>query len=127
MGKVLAEAVQVLLSLKSKGRVTAGIEVSKDQLHDQLDIDVESMMSLNKHDSQHYLKKRNLKAGHIETLSTYFSELGKTGMDNHNQEKSLRLHKAMELLDISDEISGAMSFEREEKRREIEKLISSLE
>jgi hypothetical protein len=124
MGKVLAEIVSSFLGLKSKGRVSEGIEISKDQLKGQFDIDIETMMALNSHELKDYLKVRNLTAGHIETLSDYFTELGKTKMDTNNQQvASSKLKKALELLDVADEISGTMSFERMEKRNEIENLL----
>lgn len=123
LGKVLAKILSDFLGFKSSGNVSQGIEISNQNLQSELDIDVEKLKALNKSELEKYFRERKLTEGHLELLSEYLKEVGiaKTRMDKN--EATLCLQKAQEFLDIADEISKTMSFDRINKKREIENLL----
>jgi hypothetical protein len=121
LGKVLANILSDLLGLKSKGNVTQGVEISNERFQSELDIDIEKLLKLENVDLKEYLNTRKLTETHLEILSEYLAEVGQTETIIAEQEPYLI--KAIELLDIADEISKTMSFERMNKKRKIENVL----
>ena len=121
LGKVLGKILADFLGLKSTGDVAQGIEISNERFQSELDIDIEKLLTLNRSDLKEYLRTRKLMAGHFELLSGYLTEIGKT--KTTKAEMDLYFKKAIELLDIADEISKTVSFERMNKKNEIKNVL----
>jgi len=126
LGKVLANIVSAFLDLKLTGNVIAGIEVSNQRFQDELDLDIEKILALDENELKGYLQSRKLSAEHLEILSEYLKELGATHSDTNKTEAKSCFEKAIELLDISDEISKTLSFVRENKKAEIQKSLDQI-
>lgn len=120
LGKVLANILSDLLGLKSKGQTSQGIEATNQRLQGELDIDIEKITTLTKKELKDYLKNRHLRAEHLEILSECLKEIGKGKIEENKKDAKMKLEKAIELLDIADEISKTMSFDRINKKKEIE-------
>nr|WP_321411263.1 hypothetical protein [uncultured Allomuricauda sp.] len=121
LGRVLSQILSNFLGLKSKGNVTQGVEISNERFQSELDIDIEKLLKLENVDLKEYLNTRKLTETHLEILSEYLAEVGQTETIIAEQEPYLI--KAIELLDIADEISKTMSFERMNKKRKIENVL----
>lgn len=120
-GKVLAKILGDFLGLKSQGNVEQAIEISNECFQSELDIDIKKLVVLDKSELKKYLKTRKLTYVHLETLSEYLAEIGKSKATK--VEVELYLKKAIELLEYADEISKSMSFERISKKTEIEDVL----
>ncbi|NLN24242.1 MAG: hypothetical protein GX163_00985 [Bacteroidetes bacterium] len=123
LGKVLANILSDLLGLKSKGQTSQGIEATNQRLQGELDIDIEKITTLTKKELKDYLKNRHLRAEHLEILSECLKEIGKGKIEENKKDAKMKLEKAIELLDIADEISKTMSFDRINKKKEIENVL----
>lgn len=124
LGKVLAKILSDFLHLKSNGQISQSIKISNQQLESELDIDMHPLLALPHKELTAYLQDRQLTPDHIETLAEYLEELGKSEMDTHKENATLKLKKAMELLDIADEISKTISFDRMHKKNTITALLN---
>lgn len=118
LGKVLAKILSDFLGFKSDGNVAQGIEISNERLQAELDIDIKKLVLLDKSELKEYLNSRKLKDVHLETLSEYLTEIGKT--KTTKVDIDLYLKKAIELLDYADETTKTISFDRVNKERKIE-------
>lgn len=58
--------------------------------------------------------------GHFETLGEYLREIGESKMSNDKNKANIYLTKSLELLDLEDEISKTMSFQRQNLKSKIE-------
>ncbi len=116
LGKVLGKILNNFLGLKSAGKVEQGIETSYSQFKNELDINIEELISVSKDELKKYILERQLKEEHLEILSEYFKELGDSKMSINKSEANLFLSKTIELLEIADEISETISFTRENEK-----------
>ncbi|MDY0280444.1 MAG: hypothetical protein RBR35_07770 [Salinivirgaceae bacterium] len=123
LGKVLAKILSNFLGLKSNGKVSQGIELTNQSLQSELDINIDKLTTLSIKELPNYLKSRKLNAGHLEILSEYLKEIGIIEMNKNRENAELYLRKAIELLNIADEISKTISLDRMNKKCEIEDLL----
>lgn len=123
LGKVLAKILSNFLGMKSKGQIMQGIEITNKHLQSELDLDIDKITTLNKKELKAYLEDRKLTAGHLELLSECLKEIGKGEFERDKNDAKVKLEKASEILEIADEISKTMSFDRINKRNEIKKLL----
>ncbi len=119
LGKVLAKVLSDFLGFKSSGNAIQGIEISNESLQSELDIDIEKIMAINKTELDEYVRNRKLTDIHLELLSEYLKEVGAVKTKIDKSDAQLCLQKAIELLDIADEISKTMSFDRINKKGDI--------
>jgi len=124
IGKALGKILVDFLGLDSTAQMTPGIEIANQQLQSQLDIDVSKIVALNDQELRTYLQQLNLTAGHLEMLSEYLTVIGRTKIEANNDTAKLYLAKAIELLDIADEVSQTLSMERMNKKEYIDSLLN---
>ena len=121
MGKVLAQVVATFLRLKSKGKVDEGIHICNEQLQNELDIDMESLARLDKIALKDFFADRKFTPAHLETLSNYMEEVGKS-LDVQEPKRGIRfLKKAIQILELADEMTGTFSFERMQRIESLNK------
>ena len=123
LGKVLAKALADFLGLKSKGQVLQGIEVSNEQLKSELNIDINKLITLSKNELKEYLQKGKLTGEHLEILCELIMEIGESKLKGNKEEAKLHLEKALEILEIANEISKTMSFARVNRKTDIERVL----
>lgn len=121
LGKVLGKILSDFIGSASKGNVAQGIEIANERLQSELDIDIEKLISLNNTDLKEYLNTRKLTEPHLEMLSKYLVENGKNKTDKNEME--LYFKKAIILLNIVDEISKTMCYERTRIKSEIANML----
>ena len=122
LGKVLAKVLSDFLGLKAQGNVAQAVEMSNEKLQAELDINIEKLIALKEGDLSKYLTSRVYTDEHLEFLSEYLVELGKT--KTTKLEVNSYLQKAIALLDLADEVSESVSFERMNKKSQTENLLS---
>ncbi len=121
LGRALGKILSDFLGFKSKGNVEQGLEISNERLQSELDIDIEKLISLDESDLIEYIFTRDLTETHLEILSEYLFEIGKTQASKSDFE--LYLMKAIKLLDIADKTSRTLSFERINKKSKINNVL----
>lgn len=120
LGKIFAD----FMGLKSGGNITNEIAITNQRLQSQLDINIEHLLSLKRRDATEYLQDRVGTDEHVETLSDYLKDIGLFKKKTNDSEFQLYLSKALELLEIADDISRTMSFDRNRKKTEIRDLLT---
>ena len=123
LGKVLAKILSNFLGMADKNNVSNGIETTNQQLKNELNIDIEKILSLAKEELKNYLSTLQLNEEHLETLSEYFEEIGIREIKTNKAKSKLYLEKAIELLDIANEISSTFSLNRITKKNEIKNVL----
>ncbi len=125
LGKVLSNILSEFLGIQSKGQVSQGIEIANEQLAGQLDIQMDVLLTLTKVELKNYLIQRKLTSEHLEILSDYIQQVGKS--ESHVDQMKARQcwSQAIMLLDIADELNKTASFDRIAKRSQIENLLQS--
>lgn len=118
LGKVLMKMLTNFLGLKSTGDIEESIQQTNEQFQNQLDIDIDKIMTLEKHQLKAYFEEHKLVDTHIEIIAEYLTEIGKVKTDT--TESKIYFNKAIDLLDSADEVSQAFSFERMNQRKKIE-------
>lgn len=109
LGKVLAKVISDFLKLKSAGNFADAISYSKANLKNELDLDVDLILTLDEFELKNHFAERKLNESQIESLALYLEELGDL------EESEISFEKAIELLKIADEVSKTISFERMER------------
>jgi len=127
MGKVLAKVLADFFHLKNEGNVSEGVEIANQHLREKIDIDIEKLTGLNKAELKDYCMNRNLTADHLESLAEYLKEVGLAESSSDNKMAKAYWLKSIELLEIANEISGAISFKGLNRKSEIEGLLRDSE
>lgn len=123
LGQALAKILGDFLGQKSQGEALRGIEAANKLLQSQLDIDIEKLSVLTKGELKAHLAKEHFTAPQLELLAEFFKEAGLVELKNNSEKAKARMTKARELLNIADEISGALSLHRVQKLNEIENML----
>lgn len=124
LARALAKILSDFIGRKESGQGTQGIKIGNEQLQSELEIEIAQLLALSKAELKDYLEKRNLKANHLELLSEYMKEIGIEEMKTDKAKAKLYLLKAIELIEIADESTKTMTFDRMNLKIEIEKILS---
>lgn len=122
LGKALGKLISKFLDLKTMGEVNDAIQITNNHLKEEIEIDVEALLDLNKEDLKVFVVQKHFGEKSLETLSDYFRAIGENKKDLPSVAKTYFV-KAIVLLELSDEVSEMFSFDRMEKRKELEALI----
>jgi len=123
LGKVMAKILSDFIGMKSNSDVDQQIIISNERFQNELDIDIEKLLSLQKTKLRLYTNKRNLTDRHLETLSAYFKEVGLEKLKTSKSQGRLYLVKAIEILEIADEFSKTISLDRIDRSTEIKNVL----
>lgn len=123
LGRVLGKIFADFLGLKSSGQIEQGIEMTNEQLKSELDIDIDILVGLSKDELKKYLIERKMTIGHFETLAEYIKEIGESNVAYDKNKAKIYLIKSLELLDLEDEMSKTISFERLNLKSKIENML----
>ena len=122
VGKAIGKLISKFLNLGPTGNINEAIELTNHQLKDELDIDVEVLLHLEKEALKEFASNKHFAEKSLETLSDYFRKIGEDKAEVFPQEAIRYFQKAIQFLELSDEVSQMYSFDRMEKRKEIKKL-----
>lgn len=122
MGKVIAALLSGFLDLKSQGKISLAIEVTRRQMKEELDIDVELMMRLSEQELKSYFEERKLMQYHLDKLATYFLEVGESLIEDQREAKKYPM-KANQLLDLSADFTKTLSLDQMNTKQRINNLL----
>ncbi|MFT4738119.1 MAG: hypothetical protein ACI8QD_001506 [Cyclobacteriaceae bacterium] len=123
LSKVLGKILSDLLGLKSNGQIEQGISITNSQLKTNLNIDIEDLLTLSKDEMKKQLVEQKMAVGHFEILAKYLKEIGESKMSNDGITAKSFLTRSLELLDLEDEVSNTLSFERYGLKSKIETML----
>lgn len=121
LSKVLAQVLANFLGLASSSTVNQAILISNKSLTDKAGIDIETLIYYNKTRLKTELSQLNFTDTHFELLADYLTTVGKSSSNNTLANQYFQT--ALALLDITDELSATMSFERMNKMNTIRTLL----
>jgi hypothetical protein len=122
LGKVLARVLADFIGKKSNGNVNEGFSNANLRLKNELNIDVEDLLSFSKKELKGYFESQKLIQDHLEILAELFKEIGLTKNDDDTVAQQFII-KAIEILDVAEELSKSVSFNRDKKRNELMDLL----
>ena len=126
LGKVIQKALALFLDLKSNSNPEISIEKSHEVFQSELDISIPYLLELNKEDLQQYLLAKNLAPTHFEKIALYLIKVGDYLSTSSVSEAIQNYKQAILLLDLSDEITRTLSFDRMDIRNQITQKINDI-
>ncbi|WP_116107516.1 hypothetical protein [Lewinella sp. IMCC34191] len=123
LGRVLGRILATFLGWQSEGDPVRGTQMANEQLASELDVSVEQLLALDEQALREYLTTRNWTPAHMEALAQYLAAAGTEKMHTDRAEAERYVQTALRLLDIADDQSATLSFERMSLRGDIEGLL----
>lgn len=124
IGKILGKIISDFFDVQSTKNFSTSIQTMNIRLQTELNIDLKKIIFLSKIELKDYLHKSLVKPENFEMLSELLKEIGKSN-SFHKKQRNAYLYKAIELLEIVDETSNTLSFERLKKKNQIEMMIKN--
>lgn len=113
MGKVLGKVVAEFLDLKLKGDVNNAIEVTRQQLNSQLDLDINKLVLLSRDELEAFLLERQFTDLHMDLLAKLLFEVGCAYKTKENPTQSLSyLQGTQRLIQLAEKHSSTFTFDR---------------
>jgi len=122
LGFFLRKLLADFIKSKSVGNENISLESVSKHLKDELDFDLQLFISLSNDEMKKYVLKYNFSAQHLDSLSHLLVEMSVAEF-NHKIINQQYLTKAIELLDLNDQISNSISLDRNIKKSEIKDLL----
>lgn len=122
LGFFLRKLLADFIKSKSVGNENVSLESVSKHLKDELDFDLQLFISLSNDEMKKYVLKYNFSAQHLDSLSHLLVEMSVAEF-NHKIINQQYLTKAIELLDLNDQISNSISLDRNIKKSEIKDLL----
>ena len=123
LGRVLGRILATFLGWKSEGDPVRGTEMANEQLASELDISVEYLLALDESALREWLTSRHWSPSHMEVLAQYLAAVGTESVNTDRAEAERYLRTALFLLDIADDLSATLSFERLSLRGDVERAL----
>ncbi len=122
LGFFLRKLLADFIKNKSVGNEHVSLELISKQLKNEIDFDLEFFITLTNEEMKKYVLKYNFSSQHLDNLSNLLIEMNASEFNNKiiNQQY---LIKAIELLDLNDQISNSISLDRNIKKSEIKDLL----
>lgn len=127
VGKVLGQLLSKFLKLKTIGEERHAIEITNRELKDELDIDVEALLDFDKETVKDFLGNKKLAEKSLEILSDYLRKIGASKATSFPKEAIRYYQKAIQLLELADEASEALSLDRLDLQKEIKAAMINLQ
>ena len=115
LGFFLQRLLANFLNGNSAGNSIEAFDLVTNELKNELDFDLPLFVSLSNDEMKKYLSNFKFNEQHLEKLADLLVEM--------NSSKAY-LIRALELLDLVDEISNSFSFERNNKKIKIQQLLN---
>ena len=115
LGFFLQRLLANFLNGNSAGNSIEAVDLVTNELKNELDFDLPLFVSLSNDEMKKYLSNFKFNEQHLEKLADLLVEM--------NSSKAY-LIRALELLDLVDEISNSFSFERNNKKIKIQQLLN---
>ena len=122
LGFFLRKLLADFIKNKSVGNEFVSLELISKQLKNEIDFDLEFFITLTNEEMKKHVLKYNFSSQNLDSLSNLLVEISASEFNNKiiNQQY---LIKAIELLDVNDQISNSISLDRNIKKSEIKDLL----
>ncbi len=115
LGFFLQRLLANFLNGNSAGNSIEAVDLVTNELKNELDFDLPLFVSLSNDEMKKYLSNFKFNEQHLEKLADLLAEMNTS---------KIYLTRALELLDLVDEISNSFSFERNNKKIKIQQLLN---
>ena len=115
LGFFLQRLLANFLNGNSAGNSIEAVDLVTNELKNELDFDLPLFVSLSSDEMKKYLSNFKFNEQHLEKLADLLAEMNTS---------KIYLTRALELLDLVDEISNSFSFERNNKKIKIQQLLN---
>ena len=115
LGFFLQRLLANFLNGNSAGNSIEAFDLVTNELKNELDFDLPLFVSLSNDEMKKYLSNFKFNEQHLEKLADLLAEMNTS---------KIYLTRALELLDLVDEISNSFSFERNNKKIKIQQLLN---
>mgnify|MGYP005606513949 FL=1 len=116
LGFFLQRLLANFLNGNSAGNSIEAVDLVTNELKNELDFDLPLFVSLSNDEMKKYLSNFKFNEQHLEKLADLLAEMNTS---------KIYLTRALELLDLVDEISNSFSFERNNKKIKIQQLLKN--
>jgi len=124
LGRALGKIITGFLGLKSQGKVALGFEIANEQFNQELDLDIDKLLGMDKGLLADYLKDKHFTSSHLEEIAEYVEVLGEHQSDN--AVKANAFGTALNLMELANEQSEVFDMNRQFKLKAIEQRIKDL-
>jgi hypothetical protein len=124
LGRALGKLIAQFLGLKSTGEVETAIQTTNQQFKTELGLDIDALLGWSKQTLADYVQRHHFTDRQLELLAMYFQEIGTSSLDGDREQARGYLRKAVELLEIADERTETLSFERMDKQTILTQLLA---
>ncbi len=121
LGRALGKIITGFLGLKSQGKIALGFEIANEQFNQELDIDIDQLLKMDKALLTDYLKDKHFTSTHLEEIAGYVEVLGDHQSDNAT--KTNAFSTALNLMELANERSDVYDIKRQSKLHQLEKKI----
>ena len=115
LGFFLQRLLANFLNGNSAGNSIEAVDLVTNELKNELDFDLPLFLSFSNDEMKKYLSNFKFNEQHLEKLADLLAEMNTS---------KIYLTRALELLDLVDEISNSFSFERNNKKIKIQQLLN---
>ena len=115
LGFFLQRLLANFLNGNSAGNSIEAVDLVTNELKNELDFDLPLFVSLSNDEMKKYLSNFKFNEQYLEKLADLLAEMNTS---------KIYLTRALELLDLVDEISNSFSFERNNKKIKIQQLLN---
>ncbi len=116
LGFFLQRLLANFLNDNSVGNSIEAVDLVTNEFKNELDFDLPLFLSFSNDEMKKYLSNFKFNEQHLEKLADLLAEMNTS---------KIYLTRALELLDLVDEISNSFSFERNNKKIKIQQLLKN--
>jgi predicted transcriptional regulator len=126
IGKVLRKMVAKLSGLDNDVDTSIRIKEINLELKSEIDIDIDSILSLNKTELKQHFETTNLASQNMEIIAEYIFVMAEKYIETNPNAAKNYFQSSLSILEIIDEITMSFSFERMERKSLIQNRIENL-
>jgi hypothetical protein len=127
LGKVISGILADFIGMKTRGETAQGILNLSQQFKEKLDLELDNLVSFSQIELIDYVESRQLFPNQLEIIADCLKEMGSANLDVKETLARTQLERALVLLDYVDEKTKTLSLDRNDKKKEIERILKSLD
>jgi hypothetical protein len=125
LGKVLSGILADFIGMKKRGETAQGILNLSQQFKEKLDLELDNLVSFSQIELIDYVESRQLFPNQLEIMADCLKEMGSVNLDVNEPLARTQLERALVLLDYVDEKTKTLSLDRNDKKKEIERILKA--
>jgi hypothetical protein len=126
LGKVISGILADFIGMKTRGETAQGILNLSQQFKEKLDLELDNLVSFSQIELIDYVESRQLFPNQLETIADCLKEMGSANLDVKETLARTQLERALVLLDYVDEKTKTLSLDRNDKKKEIERILKAI-